>query len=79
MCTAVGTPLGEKTVEIAHKVATDTAEELRQMAANYEDQTLPGTSLTPSHHHMLSLECMHTLASSHPPTPHPLSRSDLVA
>ena len=41
-----GTPLGEKTIEIAHKVATDTAEELKKAAASYEGQDLPGTVIS---------------------------------
>lgn len=37
----VGTPLGEKTMEIAQKVATDTAEELKKSAAALDGE-IPG-------------------------------------
>ena len=36
-----GTPLGDKTMEVAQKVATDTAEELKKSAAAL-DREVPG-------------------------------------
>lgn len=36
-----GTPLGDKTLEVAQKVATDTAEELKKSAAAL-DREVPG-------------------------------------
>ena len=36
-----GTPLGDKTIEVAQKVATDTAEELKKSAAAL-DREIPG-------------------------------------
>ena len=38
---ALGTPLGDKTMEIAQKVATDTAEELKKSAAALDGE-IPG-------------------------------------
>lgn len=37
----LGTPLGEKVTEVAEKVATDTAEELKKTAALHEGE-FPG-------------------------------------
>ena len=40
-CFIAGTPLGEKAIEVAQKVATNTAEDLKRAAAAYEGE-LPG-------------------------------------
>ena len=41
MCMIIATPLGAKAMEIAEKVATDSAEELKKASAEY-DGSLPG-------------------------------------
>ena len=41
VCVNEGTPLGDKTMEVAQKVATDTAEELKKSAAAL-DREIPG-------------------------------------
>ena len=41
VCVYQGTPLGDKTMEVAQKVATDTAEELKKSAAAL-DREIPG-------------------------------------
>ena len=41
VCVYQGTPLGDKTMEVAQKVATDTADELKKSAAAL-DREIPG-------------------------------------
>ena len=41
LCVYPGTPLGDKTMEVAQKVATGTAEELKKSAAAL-DREIPG-------------------------------------
>lgn len=62
-CTFIGTALGDKTVEIAKKVATDTAEELKKAAATESEEEVDG----------LALEWLETPVAVPSPSPEPLA------
>ncbi len=42
MTPSIGTPIGKQAVEIAHKVAMDTTEELMRASESHDSHTLPG-------------------------------------